>query len=210
MVKNKTGGSRHKKQARKNVNAPVSSKLRLANEEGEIYAKVIKLCGNGMADVLCNDKVVRLLIIRKKFKGRHKRDNTIAANTLLLVGRRLWEVVAEKKKQKVDLLCVYSMSQIEQLKKRATINIDLLPKHVQIEDDCGGFEITSKHDWKNELQQMEATNTKVSNTNTKILVTLTLITLTLRFITLTLVPHWHLQHWPHWRRQNDPNKKFKS
>ena len=160
MVKNKTGGSRHKKQARKNVNAPVSSKLRLANEEGEIYAKVIKLCGNGMADVLCNDKVVRLLIIRKKFKGRHKRDNTISVNTLLLVGRRLWEVVAEKKKQKVDLLCVYSMSQIEQLKKRATINIDLLPKHVQIEDDCGGFEITSKHDWKNELQQMEETNTK--------------------------------------------------
>ena len=40
MVKNKTGGSRHKKMARKNVNAPVSSKLRLAKEEGEIYAKV--------------------------------------------------------------------------------------------------------------------------------------------------------------------------
>ena len=159
MVKNKTGGSRHKKQARKNVNAPVSSKLRLANEEGEIYAKVIKLCGNGMADVLCNDKVVRLLIIRKKFKGRHKRDNTISANTLLLVGRRLWEVVAEKKKQKVDLLYVYSHSQVEELyKKEKSLVSGILPvaKKKEEEEEETGFIITSKHDWKEEIKTLNS------------------------------------------------------
>ena len=64
--------------ASKNVNAPVSTKLRLAKEDGEMYAKVTKLFGNGMAEILCNDKVVRLLIIRRRFKGRNKRDNMIS------------------------------------------------------------------------------------------------------------------------------------
>ena len=60
MVKNKTGGSRHKKQARKNVNIPISTKIRLVKEEGEMYAKVLKTFGGGMADVLCNDGVTRI------------------------------------------------------------------------------------------------------------------------------------------------------
>ena len=107
MVKNKAGGNRHKKQARKNLNAPISTKIRMVKEEGEIYAKVLKTFGGGMADVLCNDGVIRLLIIRRKFKGRNKRDNTMKEGDLLLVGRRLWEVVAEKTKQKVDLLYVH-------------------------------------------------------------------------------------------------------
>ena len=79
MVKNKTGGSRHKKMARKNVKVPqAKTRLRIAKEEGEIYAKVIRLNGNGMADVKCEDGKTRLLIIRRRFKGRNKRDNSIA------------------------------------------------------------------------------------------------------------------------------------
>jgi len=86
MVKNKTGGSRHKKQARKNVNAPVSTRLRIPKEEGEILAKVMKLFGNGMAEVLCEDKVTRLLIIsRKKTMGsRWSEEKTESRFTLCL------------------------------------------------------------------------------------------------------------------------------
>jgi hypothetical protein len=98
MVKNKTGGSRHKKQARKNVNAVVSKKLRLAKEDGEMYAKVETIYGNGMAEVLCGDNARRLLILRRKFMGRNKRDNFISVNGVLLVGRRLWSVVYGNKK----------------------------------------------------------------------------------------------------------------
>ena len=148
MVKNKTGGSRHKKQARKNVNAPVSKKLRLAKEDGEMYAKVTSIYGNGMAEVLCEDNVRRLLILRRKFMGRNKRDNYISVNGVLLVGRRLWSVVSGNKKEKVDLLYVYSDGNVEDLKKKANLPEYILPGGIKEEESP--FEYTNKHDWKNE------------------------------------------------------------
>ena len=156
MVKNKTGGNRHKKQARKNVNAPVSTKLRLAKEEGEIYAKVTTLHGGGMAEVICSDGVTRLLIIRRKFKGRNKRDNSIGIEKMVLVGKRLWEVVSDNKKQKVDLLYVYSHSQVEELyKKEKSLVSGILPvANKTEEEEETGFEITSKHDWKEEIKTL--------------------------------------------------------
>ena len=51
MVKNKKGGSGHKKMARKNV-APkggYNKKLRKPREEGEIIARVTQMCGGGIA-----------------------------------------------------------------------------------------------------------------------------------------------------------------
>ena len=86
-----------------------------------------------MADVLCNDGVMRLLIIRKKFRGRHRRDNRIKIHTVVLVGIREWEVVGPQKKSKVDLLEVYSDSDVAQLQKIGDINSSLLP-----ERDFGG------------------------------------------------------------------------
>ena len=170
MVKNKTGGSRHKKMARKNVKVPqAKARLRIAKEEGEIYAKVIKMNGNGMADVKCEDGKTRLLIIRRRFKGRNRRDNTIALDALVLVGRRLWEVVPDNKKQKVDLLYVYSTEQISELRQKVTISDSILPDSVEKNDEESAFEITSKHDWKTEENLTtiteDATNKKASSTN---------------------------------------------
>ena len=170
MVKNKAGGNRHKKMARKNVNAPVSTKLRLAKEEGEMYAKVTKLFGSGMAEILCNDKVTRLLIIRRRFKGRNKRDNMITMNSIVLVGLRNWEVRIGKKKEKADLLYVYSDYQLENLQKKANINPAVL-NIGGIEEEDTGFEITEKPDWDadNETQfigdNISNMNTKISNKN---------------------------------------------
>jgi len=168
MVKNKTGGSRHKKQARKNVNAPVSVRLRIPKEEGEILAKVIKLFGNGMAEVLCEDKVTRLLIIRKRFKGRNKRDNNIAINTVLLVGKRLWEVVNPKKKQKVDLLYVYSDGQIDDLRQKVNVSSIVLPGGVE-EDEDSAYDLSSKKDWEDEKNKTILGDKKETHTeNVKI------------------------------------------
>lgn len=155
MVKNKTGGSRHKKQARKNVNAPVSRKLRLAKEEGEVYAKITNIYGNGMAEVLCQDGVKRLLILRRKFKGRNKKDNFISIDGVVLVGRRLWEVVSDKKKQKVDLLYVYSQDQLQALAKKTNLEHGILPESLKEEEDIP-FEISSKHDWKDTSQTLSS------------------------------------------------------
>ena len=169
MVKNKSGGSRHKKMARKNVNAQATkARLRIAKEEGEIYAKVIRLNGNGMADVKCEDGKIRLLIIRRRFKGRNKRDNSIALDSLVLVGRRLWEVVAEKKKQKVDLLYVYSTNQIHELRQKVNISDSILPDSVEKEEEESAFEITSKHDWKNEQNEQKLSTISEDTVNKKI------------------------------------------
>ena len=122
MVRNKKGGSGHKKMARKNV-APKggykSRKLRKVVEEGEIYARITGISGGGHAVILCADGKVRTLVIRGKFRGRNKRDNTIKVNTLVIAGLRsvsMGEVV-NNKKEKADLIYVYNESDFDELKE---------------------------------------------------------------------------------------------
>lgn len=146
MGKNFKGGKKHKKGA-KNSQPFNRAKLRLAKEDGEIYAKCTSVYGNGMAEVFCNDGVTRLLIIRRRFKGRNKRDNNVSIDTMLLVGLRAWEVVAAKKKQKVDLLYVYSQADLDHLKKLEDINPKVLPDLVQVEaKENGPFDISKQYD----------------------------------------------------------------
>jgi initiation factor 1A len=127
MVKNVKGGSGHKSQARKNVvtNADKhNNRLRLVEEEGELYAQVTKDFGNGMCEVICNDNIKRLCIIRGKYRGRGKRDNEIRMRSIIMIGLREWasHVENSKKLEKCDLLEVYSDYDVERLKKSADIN----------------------------------------------------------------------------------------
>jgi translation initiation factor IF-1 len=127
MVKNTHGGCGHKKFARKHTTSKGSSKLRVAEEEGEIYAIATALNGNNMFTCFCIDGITRLGRIRGKFSGgRGKRDNTITIGTWVLVGLREWDYepipskteTASTKKQKLqecDLLEVYSESDKNQL-----------------------------------------------------------------------------------------------
>tara|TARA_B110000967_G_scaffold208254_1_gene259847 strand:+ start:1399 stop:1947 length:549 start_codon:yes stop_codon:yes gene_type:complete len=129
MVKNKAGGSRHKKMARKNVkDYGATVKTRFPSNEDEIIAKVIKKNGQGTCEVLCNDNVKRLCYIRQKFSGRNKRDNFINIDSMLLVGKREWATANKKKLPKVDLLYVYGQSQIDQIKQYKGFNMDILPE----------------------------------------------------------------------------------
>ena len=122
MVKNKKGGSGHKKMARKNV-APkggYNKKLRKALEEGEMYARVTAMLGGGHARIICADGKERTLVIRGKFRGRNKRDNTIKLNTFVLVGLQsvsFGAVIQKGKMEKADLLEVYKEGQKEELMK---------------------------------------------------------------------------------------------
>ena len=120
MVRNTKGGNKGKKIKRCRT-APSQKNMRYA-EKGEMYGRVTNTFGHGMAQVICDDGKERLLIIRKKFKGRNKRDNGVFMHSIVLVGKREWEVVSEKKKQKVDLLFVYSKDNVVQLKKKQDIN----------------------------------------------------------------------------------------
>lgn len=115
MVKNKSGGSGHKKMGRKFVNAPKSNKLRLSQDDDEIYACVTKLLGNGMAHIINSNDTKMLLHIRNKFRGRSKRDNTLKCGTIILAGKRTFETVKEGKLENCDLLEVYTDSEINSL-----------------------------------------------------------------------------------------------
>ena len=122
MVKNKKGGSGHKKMARKNV-APkggYNKKLRKAMEEGEMYARVTAMLGGGHARIICADGKERTLVIRGKFRGRNKRDNTLKLNTFVLVGLQsvsFGAIIQKGKLEKADLLEVYKEGQKEELIK---------------------------------------------------------------------------------------------
>lgn len=135
MVKNTHGGSGHKKFGRKFANQNSgSSRLRVSENEFEMYAIVMKMCGNNMVHVHCLDNVMRLCYIRGKFTGRRKRDNMVAVGGWVMVGLREYDdapttssssttvstssatSLTKTKLAGCDLLEVYSSSEKEQLK----------------------------------------------------------------------------------------------
>jgi len=119
MVKNTQGGSKHKSQARKLVNAPMSSKIRTPECDDECFAIVSKMLGNGMCHVNIShqNSIVSNIVchIRGKFRGRNKKANFVSKDSIILVGLRTWEA----KLNSCDLICIYQPHQFEK------INIDL-------------------------------------------------------------------------------------
>jgi initiation factor 1A len=127
MVKN-AGGSKTKGFARKNIGGSGrNNKLRLAIEEGEHYAVVLKMTGNGMCSVQCIDNVKRLCVIRGKFKGKGMHNNLITIGTWVLVGIREWESTDKKDAiPKCDLLEVYTNIDKDRLKTSVSIDWSIL------------------------------------------------------------------------------------
>lgn len=115
MVKNTHGGSKHKSQARKLVNAPQSNKLRLPECDEECFAIVTKMLGNGMCHVnlLYKNNILENIVchIRGKFRGRNKKSNLISTSSIVLVGLRTWE----KNVSACDLLDIYNSHHIDKL-----------------------------------------------------------------------------------------------
>ena len=117
MVKN-DGGNKGKGLARKHVSSGGSNKqLRVAVEDGERYAVVSKMLGNGMCYVRLlsggSGTGDRLCIIRNKFKGRGKRDNILDSGSWVLIGMREWS----SKQDTCDLLEVYNHGERDRLMK---------------------------------------------------------------------------------------------
>lgn len=125
MVKNSKGGSGARKSGSKFAGGGGGGNrgLREVDDEDEMYAAVVKIFGNGMCEVMCNDSKKRLCIIRNKFRGRGKRDNVVASGTWVMVGIRSWEsgTGGGDKLQKCDLLEVYSDVEKQKLKKMPSV-----------------------------------------------------------------------------------------
>jgi len=144
MVKNTTGGSKTKGQARKFVSAKASNTLRISQDESEVYAQVIKVLGGSMCHVNDSEGKIMLCHIRGKFRGRGKRDNFVGNGTWVLVGLRDWasKESSKKKIEECDLLEVYNEHDKDRLKNTVlTINWSLF-----ISNDIRTTTIESGHD----------------------------------------------------------------
>ena len=88
MVKNTTGGNNNKKFARKHAagsGSKAGSKLRVSEDEVELYAICTKNLGNNMFHAVATNSVTYLVHIRGKFSGRGRRDNTVAIGIWVLI-----------------------------------------------------------------------------------------------------------------------------
>ena len=141
MVKNQ-GGNKSKKGARRLMVAVQNKNVREKdpNESCEMYAYMMKLYGGANCEVLCEDGVTRMCVIRSKFRGRSKQDNLLTVGTIILVGLRDWEVRHPDKKENCDLLCVYREDEKIKLIANADGNWGAFPETREIvsyNDECG-------------------------------------------------------------------------
>ena len=174
MVKN-TGGNKAKGFARKNlVKRDVA--LRVAGEDGEIYAQAVKVMGGSIASAIDIDGNPLRAHIRGKFRGRGKRDNFIAPGTWLLVGLHSWEAdktaVKASEIRNCDILEVYSETDKNRLKTSVTsvnwskfiANDTKTLGDDKTGDDTTGFEFADED--THEYEQMIASQATAGNTNT--------------------------------------------
>ena len=117
MVRNTTGGSKTKSQARKTfVKSSSSSSIRTPQNEFERIATVTKLLGNGMCYVSITSFGDPLIChIRGKFRGRSKKHNLVNIGSTVLVGLRDWESPHFKNSDLLDILSSYSSSDPSEL-----------------------------------------------------------------------------------------------
>ena len=117
MVKNTIGGKKGKMMANKRANG--SSKLRLSENDDEIYVCVSKVFGGGMFEVIDNDNHTFRAVLRGKMKGQNKRHNFVSLFSILLVGIRS----DISNLSNVDILFLYDANDILSLSLLPNIHI---------------------------------------------------------------------------------------
>lgn len=134
MVKN-FGGKHGKKIARKNAHSNDEQRerrLRFAGGPEEKYGIVTKSLGNSQFLIMCDDQTERLCVLRNKFTGRNKQSNLIVVGSWVIIGLRNWETTKPGKKQKCDMLEVYSNSEKHKLLQECKQDFTFLSKHENI------------------------------------------------------------------------------
>lgn len=131
MVKNSTGGCRAKSQARKLSSsydgAGSGAALRLSQSTLEVYAVVTKQFGQGRCQVHTVQGLDLQCVIRNKFRGRSKRNNTVSVGTVVLIGLYEWQ--SEPKGG--DVLEVYNTTEVGQLSAIPSTRVQVLEKYMQ-------------------------------------------------------------------------------
>lgn len=159
MVRNTTGGGDNKRFARKHMsgNNKVGMKLRVSEDEGELYAVTTKMLGNNMFHAIALDGLQYLVHIRGKFSGRGRRDNTIGMGTWVLIGLRSWSNTTpdkdgKQKQQQSDLLEVYTELDKIRLKEMNDEDWDVLDDNDPSKIDKGDKKMKDEINWQTEKE----------------------------------------------------------
>ena len=116
MPKNVKGGNKHKKMKNNsNSDEITQNDLILKSGKEQDYGKIEKILGNGRFNLLCNDKITRLGIIRGKMRKR----NWVNMGSIVLYSIREYE------KDKVDIIHVYSNSVLKMLEHKMNLNFNV-------------------------------------------------------------------------------------
>ena len=125
MVKNTKGGTGTKALARKhqnNNNNTSYAKSRLPSCDLERIAICTKMLGNGMCNITTSNNLTLLGHIRNKFRGQHKRHNSISKNSILLIGLREWETLPKN----CDVLYIYDEREIDSISSNPALDISII------------------------------------------------------------------------------------
>lgn len=116
MPKNVKGGSKHKKMKNNsNSDEITQNDLILKSGKEQDYGKVEKILGNGRFSLLCNDKIIRLGIIR----GNMRKRNWVNMGNIVLYSIREYE------KDKVDIIHVYNNNILKMLEHKMNLNFNI-------------------------------------------------------------------------------------
>jgi initiation factor 1A len=130
--KNTHGGSGYKKFANKSFQPNrTNTRLRVSDNDSEIYAIVLKMVGFGTFKCYCIDGKERLGHIPGKFKGRNKRENMVEMGKWVLIGLREYC----SKGDQCDLLEIYSDSDKMRLRDSVENNWRLLDEQDRTKPD---------------------------------------------------------------------------
>lgn len=135
MPKNKGKGGKNRRRG-KNENETEKREL-VFKEEGQEYAQVLKMLGNGRLDALCFDGVKRLCHIR----GKLRKKVWINTGDIILLGLRDYQ------DSKADVILKYTADEARNLKAYGE-----LPENVKIEtmaaneDQSGDIEFEFQDD----------------------------------------------------------------
>jgi len=120
MPKNKGKGGKNRRRG-KNENEDMKREL-VFKEDGQEYAQVTKMLGNGRLEALCFDGVKRLCHIR----GKLRKKVWINASDIILIGLRDYQ------DQKADVILKYTPDEARSLKAYEEI-----PESARINDAAG-------------------------------------------------------------------------
>ena len=131
MPKNINGGNKHKKMKNTSNNDEITPQhLILKNGDDQDYGKVEKLLGNCRVSLLCNDKEIRIGIIR----GNMRKRQWLNVGSIVIYSIRTYE------KDKVDIIHVYNNNVLKMLEKNMNLNFSIMGEERTQEEDIFSFE----------------------------------------------------------------------